>query len=231
MNFEHVLESWKQSPSAKVDLSGLFSRNPIAHKWKAPWRSLLLRESVCWRLHDLLSQSYALHGLGHTLGARILLRSGFETLAMLIHLNQLTANVLAGSMNFHAFSDKTSQLLLGSKDQSTQHVAINIVTVLGHCDKRYPGLAKWYADLSESAHPNYEGMLIGYSEADQENHVTTFSNRWATMYGASHLNAMEACMILFEAEYGEVWVRQFEEFEVWIEKNDAMLEATKVASG
>lgn len=224
---EQALSEWKASLCQQIDVGGLFARSPIAHKWKAPFRSLVLRESVCWRLHDLLTQSYALHQAGHLLGARILLRSSFETVAILIYLNQMTAKVLDGTLTFHTFSEKTSQLLLGSKDQSTKHAAINIVTVLGHCDKRYPRIAQWYSDLSESAHPNYEGICVGYSKANRENYVTTFSNRWAKLYGGTHLDGIRSCMVLFDAEYNEVWQGQMEALESWIEANDATLEATK----
>ena len=224
---QQTLANWKASLFVKLELGGLHSRSPTAHKWKAPYRSLMLREAVFWRLHDLLTQSNLLYEAGHVLGARILLRSGFETLAILIHLNQVTAKVLNGTLDFHAFSDKTSQLLLGSKDNSTPHAAINIVTVLGHCDKRYPGLVSLYSGLSESAHPNYEGMCVGYSSVDIESDVTTFSNKWASMYGGTHLAAIKACMVLFEAEYNEVWSAQFDALERWIEANDVHLEATK----
>lgn len=224
---EQVLAGWKSSLPAKVEVSGLFARNATAHKWKAPFRSLNLREAVFWRLHDLLSQSYALHQQEHGLGARILLRSGFETVAQLIYLNQLTVSVLDGTLNFHAFSEKTSTLLLGSRNETTMRKSINVVTVLEKCDKRYPGLMTLYADLSESAHPNYEGTCVGYSTVDHDAHEIAFSNRWMEMYGDKHLKSMELCMIIFEGEYNEIWPSLFEELEQWIEKNDTELEATK----
>ncbi len=164
------------------------------------------------------------------LGARILLRSGFETLALLIYLNQITAKVLDNKLNFHTFSEKTSQLLLGSKNQSTKHSAINIITVLNHCNKRYPKLLELYSDLSESAHPNYEGICVGYSMVDHEEHRTSFANRWMKMYGDTHLMGMRVCIELFEAEYNEVWPTHFVDLERWIEVNDVALEATKVAT-
>ncbi len=51
------LEEWRESLCESVDVGGLYSKNPIAHKWKALFRSLSLRESVGWRLQDLLFQS------------------------------------------------------------------------------------------------------------------------------------------------------------------------------
>lgn len=135
------------------------SRNQTAHKWKAPYRSLQLREVVFWRLQDLLNQSFLLHQQGHGLGARIILRSAFETLAMLIYGNQLMDQALIGSLNFHEFSTKTEVLLLGSRDGSTPFNSINILTVLTKCDNQYPGILAKYERLSESAHPNYEGAI------------------------------------------------------------------------
>ena len=80
---------WKASLCASVDVGGLFSRNKTAHKWKAQFRSLTLRETVAWRTQDLLEQSLQLYDTNRLLGARILLRSAFETISTLIYLNQL----------------------------------------------------------------------------------------------------------------------------------------------
>lgn len=178
-------------------------------------------------MQDVLEQSQALHAASQLLGARILLRSAFETAAVLIHLNQATRQVVAGTMGFHDYSERTTKLLLGSRDKSTSYESINILTVLSKADKRYPGLEQLYSALSESAHPNYEGMLYGYSEANRKNHITKFHNRWKALYGHSHHDAMRACMVIFDAEYNHEWPAAFEELEQWIEKNDAMLEATK----
>jgi len=224
---EQALANWKNSLCPKIEVGSLYARNPTAHKWKALFRSLVLREVVFWRLHDLLTQSYALHQQEYALGARILLRSGFETLATLIHLNQLTASVLDRTLGFHAYSEKTSILLLGSRNETTKHKSISIVTVLEKCDRRYEGLMKLYADLSESAHPNFEGTCIGYSTVDHDDHVTAFTNRWAEMYGDTYLQSMQLCMMTFEVEYNEVWPTLFDKLETWIEVNDATLEATK----
>ncbi len=188
---------------------------------------MMLREAVFWRLNDLLSQSYTLHQQKHGLGARILLRSGLETTATLIYLNQITQQVLDNNLNFHDFSDKTMTLLLGSRNKLTNHNSLNIVTVMEKCDRRYPGLKSQYADLSESAHPSYEGLCIGYSKFDRGEYETNFSNRWMELYGEQHLRAMELCMEIFHLEYDEVWTDLIEKLESWIENNDPELERTK----
>lgn len=224
---EQNLANWGGFLFKKLEVGGLYARNPIAHKWKAPFRSLMLREAAFWREHDLMIQSYALHQQGHGLGARILLRSGFETLATIIYLNLLMHQVLDGKLNFHVFGDKTAALLLGSRNSDVLPKSINIITVLEKCDKRYPGLIDVYADLSESAHPSYEGLLSGYATTDYEEYETTFSNRWMERHGNRHLDYMMLCMGTFRHEYDAVWPELFGHLEQWIEANDANLEATK----
>lgn len=224
---EQALARFKASLLPSFDIGGLFSRNNVAHKWKATFRSCLLREAVFWRLEDLLQQSYALHKMGHTLGARILLRSALETLATLIYLNQLTARVLDGMLEFHKFSDKTVQLLLGCRNEMTDHKAMHIQSVLENCEKRYDFIKTFYADLSECAHPNHEGLIMGYSKPDRENFIEHFSNRWAAMYSKTHETGMKVVMDMFEHEYNNVWTKQFSALEEWLVKNDAALEATK----
>lgn len=224
---EQNLANWKESLLPSIPVGGLLSRNPVAYKWKAPFRVWMLREAVFWRLHDLMTQSYALYQQGHGLGARILLRSGFESLATLIYLNRLMQQVLEGKLNFHAFSDKTTTLLLGSRNNERGPRSLNIVTLLEKCDKRYPGLMALYADLSESAHPSYEGLCLRYSKIDHDEYETKFSNRWMKLYGDRHLGSMELCMETFHHEYNNVWPALMEQLENWIEVNDAELEASK----
>lgn len=226
-DIEQALDSWKGSLLSRIELAALYSRSPVAHKWKAPFRSLMLRESVAWRAHDLLAQAHALHKAGHTLGSRILIRSAVETIALLIYLNQLTKDVVAGSENFHLFSEKTSRLLLGSKDKSTKHESINILTVLKRADQKYPGVMDMYANLSESAHPNFEGICFGYSRVDHEKYETNFSNNWVSMYAEKHVPLMQLCILTFTSEYNDEWSTQFQNLEDWIVANDAALEASK----
>lgn len=227
---EQNLVVWKKSLFPGIPVGGLLSRNRVAYKWRAPFRAWMLREAVFWRLHDLMTQSYALHQQGHGLGARILLRSGFETVATLIYLNQVMRKVLDGQLNFHVFGQTTSQLLLGTRNKEHGPRALNILTVLEKCDKLYPGLMKLYADLSESAHPNQEGLCTGYSKFDRDEYETSFSNRWMDLYGDQHLGSMELCMSTFHYEYNDVWPALMEELETWIEANDAALEVTKDVS-
>ncbi|MFC3704868.1 hypothetical protein ACFOOL_08875 [Devosia honganensis] len=223
-----TLAQWRGNLMASIPIAGLISRNPIAYKWKAPFRAWMLRESVAWRLLDLLTQSHALHKQDHILGARILLRSAFETLATLIYLNQIMRQVLDSALDFNAFGDKTSVLLLGSRNNPDGLKSMNIMTVLEKCAKEYPGLVTLYANLSESSHPSYEGLLRGYSKIGHDEYETHFSNRWTERYGHRSAEQITLCMETFLHEYNTVWPALMTKLEEWIEMNDERLEATNM---
>lgn len=224
---EQNLANLQASLTKSISVGGLLSRNPGAYKWKAPFRCWMLREAAFWRVTDLLTQSLALHRQGHGLGARILLRSGFETLATLIYLNLKMQAVVDGKLNFHSFSQMTAQLVIGKKNDTEGPVAINVVTMLTHGDRRYPGLRGIYDSLSESAHPNFEGMVWGYSKVDHDEYETHFSNRWMALHGERHLDSLNLCMMTFHHEYNDVWPDLIETLESWIVASDAALETTK----
>ena len=117
--------------------------------------------------------------------------------------------------------------MLGSKNKSTSREAINVVTMLTRCDKRYPGLLRLYADLSENAHPNYDGVCAGYSRIDEEKFTTHFVNRWDDKYRDRLRSGMELCMQLFDDEYNNIWPTRFEQLGTWLVENDEWLEANK----
>jgi hypothetical protein len=227
MDVAATLDAWGKSLCPEIAVGGLLARSEVAQKWKAMFRSITLRETLLYRAHDLLMQSLNLHQQRHTLGARILLRSAFETTAVLIYLNQITHKVLKGELDFHEFGHKSARLLAGSKDGSTELDNVNIMTCLQHADKRYEGILKLFGVLSETAHPSFEGMMRGYVAIDHDEMVASFANRWHERYGENHLHIMETCMVTLDYEYNKVWPALYEQLEKWLEANDARLEATK----
>ena len=81
--------------------------------------------------------------------------------------------------------------------------------------------------LSESAHPNYDGVLYGYSETNREEFVTTFENKWEGNFGAEQEPATNFTFAVFEYEYNQAWPRLWDELELWLKANDDELEARR----
>ena len=55
------------------------------------------------------------------------------------------------------------QTAFGSRDESSQFTALNVLTMLDHLNKKY-GCQDLYAHLSEYTHPNLKGGLMAYSD-------------------------------------------------------------------
>ena len=220
---ESTLLNWKNSQMKSIPVGGLFSRNSVVYKHKAPLRSWMLRETVSWRLQDLLEQSLILYKQEYGLGPRVLLRSGIETLAVLIYLNQMIEQVLNDELSFDDFSNKTTKLVLGSRNVSTNHKSINILTILEKMNNEYDGIKKIYADLSEDVHPNSSGLIRGYSKINHEEYEICFSNRWMEIYKNKHLSGIILCHEIFDYQYNHEWTSLMEKLEQWIELNDSSI--------
>lgn len=227
--FEEQLIRWSASMPQPIDVGGLFSRSVVAHKWKAPYRSIVIREALLWRMHDLGEQIFLLSRQQHFLGARILLRSAIETLSILIYLNQKTQSVLDGDLSFFEFDEITMQLLMGSRNNATSKVAINILTILSKADKAHKGILELHERLSESVHPNYDGVLCGFSTTKYEEFVIKFKNKWAANFGAEQEPATMFAYAVFELEYNDIWPRLWEDLERWLVANDDKLESQRSA--
>ncbi len=167
------LANWSGALLDKIPVGGLLARNPVAYKWKAPLsgvdgaRTDVLAQA---RLDD--AEIAMLSGIGRARppprpppppprapphggaggGRGYLLRSGFETLVRtLTYLNLLMQQVLDGKLNFHVFCEKTTRLLLGSRNNGSdarfhqhRHRAGESVT------SGIPGIMAIYADLSRT---------------------------------------------------------------------------------
>lgn len=227
VDLKAIVAQWKSSLCPRIELAALISRNGTAHKWKATYRTIVLRELVCWRLVELMEELALLSRERPTLGSVILLRSAFETLSILIYINQKIESVLRDETSFFDFCSTTSRLMLGSKNKTTEYAAINIISVLELCEKKYPGILALYGDLSESAHPNYDGVCSGFSRIDEANFTTEFEDRWSEKYLTRLQAGIDLCVEVFQSEYNDVWPSNFEALERWLVDKDKWLEENK----
>lgn len=222
-----LLERWGRSLCKEIAVGGLLARCPIAHKWRAPFHALIVREALFWRMHDLGQQILCLRRNGYVLGERILVRAALETFAIIVYLNAKIAGVLDGTVEFDDFEQSTKQLLMGSKNSTTRIAAVNILTALKHAEKRHPGIVSMHEHFSESSHPNYDGVLCGYSTTHPEEFEIRFSNQFEAMFGNEQGPAAAFLFVAFECEYNDVWPENFNQLEAWLRANDARLDASK----
>lgn len=219
------IEKAQSSLCREISLGSLLARDDCAHKWKITYRCIILRELVAWRFFDLLKQAVILQSGQHILGARILLRSAIETVSILVYSNQKLESITKTGSGFQEFSKATENLLLGSRNDVTPLQAINILTILEKCNRKYDGILRMYEHLSESSHPNWEGLTGAYSKIDYSNYTTYFENRFVEKLGDKQASIIEILLTMFNIEYNEIWPRTFEGFEKWIRENSDSLKS------
>lgn len=218
-DIREALSRWSAALERQVPIGGIIARNPIAHTSTAPTRSLLIRAASAWRTHDLLTQAITLYDAGHLLGARILIRSAIESLAVLAYLNQQMRGVVNGSVKFADFAANTKKLALGARNGSTEVSALNIMTILEKVERRITGLSSVYASLCESAHPNYEGLIEGYIDFEDDGSTARFSNKWSEKYKNGFESYVLVVTQLYYVEHDIEWIEAFAELENWLGKN------------
>ena len=81
---KEAIEAYQSNLAKEIDAGRLYNRRPKAHKWKVTYRTIVLRELASWRFCDLIKQALILEEHDAYLGARILIRSAIETLALII---------------------------------------------------------------------------------------------------------------------------------------------------
>lgn len=206
-----------------LDLAGLHSRNPVAHKWKAPMRCWILRETVARRSLELLQHSTQLEIDGNFLASRILARSTVETLSVLVYSNYSMCQVASGALDFQSFSRRTVGLLAGSRNGVTPHNAVGVLTMVDRLDKDFSGLRKIYDDLSEYAHPNYEGLTSAYSQLKRSEDRIVFFPSMRPPVGDTVQFIIAICSNILIEHYNNRFVDGFDRLERWLSDNNAEL--------
>ena len=219
---------WAASLPTEVDAGALYARCPIAHKWKATFRTVLLREASLWRMADLGAAFVELVDSNRYLSARIILRSACETSALLAYLNKKLREVVTCKVDFEVFNDLTKQMLLGGKNDD-YFPPVNVLTALTHFAKDHPAILEIYNRLSEDAHPNAAGMIYGFSTSQPEVFLTNFSNRFSETDPIKNHTIASADLVFlaYDQQYNEIWPQNFEALEEWLRDNDQRLEALR----
>ncbi len=114
------------------------------------YRHTLLIIGISNRTYELTESAIWAIDNNRPFTATNMLRSLIETLAFCDNASK----DLMKTDNISEFEKKSEQLLMGSRDETTKHQAVNILTYIDHSVKTYPNLRKNYDDISELVHPN-----------------------------------------------------------------------------
>jgi hypothetical protein len=139
----------------------------ISRESKLPFKAILYREALLWRMTELSSS--ACDGLRKDLLAVgvLLTRGAVETAAAVWYLRgKLEAVNDSGSLG--NVDEDLMSLLMGSRNNPELPKATNVLTFVDRVDKEVEGFRKQYDGLSEFAHPNWAGTTLLYSKPDPQ---------------------------------------------------------------
>lgn len=139
----------------------------------------LIRLSVVWtnallhRTTDLASAAISLFRERRLVPGCVLTRSLYETAAQLYYF-QKKLSVAIETEQLKEITDHVVRGAWGSKDGSTKHEAIQILTAVHHLDREFKGFESEYFHLCEYAHPNMKGGLGTYSRIGIQDYEVAF---------------------------------------------------------
>jgi hypothetical protein len=218
-----ILDRWRASLSHEIPVAALLARCPIAYKWKAPFRCVVVREALLRRILALGESIVVLTNQKHHVGARILLRGAVEATALLEYIVQRMDALIKGSIEWEKFDELTMRLIVGRRDFGDVE-AVQILNAVRDAEKTYPGLKEIHDRLSETVHPNYDGVVGSFVKMDHEEHVAHLGDFAEERFGRVLVPYAGYTLTAFQDSYNNRWVVAIERLEQWLRDNDDRLE-------
>jgi len=142
-----------------------------SRKAKIPFKVHSFIEIMNLRMFDFCEASYLLINSNHIIPSLTLIRTLFENVAVTYRISSAIDKSLKSNKLTEDFDDLITKISLGTRYDSDVS-AINIMTNIEKLDKKYNGMLKFYEDLCEFVHPNWDGVEGSYSELFENNRYT-----------------------------------------------------------
>lgn len=126
------------------------------------------REAVLHRFVDLMEGAATSLENTQFIPALVSARAAQETFSVLAYIN-FKLEKFESDKDLRALLDITKRLSIGWKGDAEFPEMINVLTCVDFVNKKLdPSFRRLYDSLSESAHPNYSGVLGSYSLANHD---------------------------------------------------------------
>jgi hypothetical protein len=177
----------------------------ISPNSKLPFKALLYREALIWRMAELSRGAFENFERNHIAVAILLTRAAVETSAAVWYLcAKLDATLQAGTVG--DIDDYLMRLMMGSRTYPELPPAISVLTFVDRVEKEIDGFRHQYDMLSEFSHPNWAGTGLLYSRPDPPNLWTDFGANIRLSDGTKHAGVLNlsVALMLFERSYNHV---------------------------
>jgi hypothetical protein len=179
----------------------------VSRTAKLPWKALLYREALIWRMAELSRAAFENFEKDRLVAAIVLTRAAAETFAALWYLwHKITAAVESKSVG--DIDTYLMKLISGVKipDDPVFPQAINILTIIDKANKEVEGFRHQYDVLCEYTHPNASGTTQSYLRHNREQLTTDFGRNIRTAENTRMigLNNLSVSLLLFELKYNRL---------------------------
>ena len=199
----------------RVGVEALESRLPksldamvISQISKLPWKTLLFRESLSWRIAELARSALESFENDKLVAGITLARAAVETTAALWYLGDKVAvaveSNIVGDIDDHLM--KLGMGIATNPPDTAFPRPVKVSAFLKAIEKDLPGFSKQYGMLSEYAHPNWHGTGLLYCKHDVEQRTTEFGHnfRIAENTKVIGLGNLSVALLLFERSYTRI---------------------------
>jgi hypothetical protein len=182
---------------------------------KLPFKVLLYRETLIWRMAELSRASFQSFERDGLVSAIVLARAAVETSAALWSLCAKVADAVESDA-INEIDEYLMKLVAGmatgapETDTSTNDVTlprpVKVGAFLNQVEKDIKGFSHQYGVLSEYAHPNWAGTVLLYAKHDAENQFTDFGQNLRKEESTKRIGAcnLTVALAIFENAYNRV---------------------------
>lgn len=200
----------ESSEAAQVIMSRLQSKLPrsldaavVSPFAKVPYKAAVLNVGMTYRVVELAQATLeALHSL-RTVAASISARAVVETAAVHDYVVRSIEKAVHDGSSFGA-DDVLMRSLTGQRFNSKGGVTpINVLTAIDHRNKEFPMFREMYDQLSEYAHPNWQGVHAPFAVENETEFTVQFDQHYAGGIRRSEV-VLHLCIALAAFEDSQV---------------------------
>lgn len=187
----------------------------LSQKSKVPWKVLLYREALIWRIVELGRSALESFLSDRLVSGVVLTRAAVETSAALWYLSAKVDAVVDSKM-VGDVDEYLMKLAMGTAtgwpetDSSGDVLAmprpIKIGAFLKQVEKDIEGFSHQYGVLSEYAHPNCAGTVLLYSSTNKQKAITDFGQNMRKAENAKAVGVVNLSVALkmFQTKYNRI---------------------------
>ena len=187
----------------KIELPAKIDFFQLSEKSKLPWKAASLSALCFYRIVELGEVSVDLYERRLPVSAFLITRSAMETTAILYWLYEKLTKAVENN-NKEEVSQFLDKAMLGSKNKLSPLDSYNSLTAIDKVEKIHEGFRENYDSLSETSHPNWQGLLCPYGKIDEDKKCLRLENNSQRLPINAGLAGLLSALCFFKLYYSKI---------------------------